>query len=192
VLPPGDHGFDSLTIDKDATLLIQGPAVIACGDFTGGKDARLRIDATNGPVTFFVQGTYTHLNGFESVAAPGSPMALAFMISAPQSIVFPSRANLRGGYHAPSSDLTFTSDNEAWGAFSAKRLTMSSGMHFHYDESLSEYWAKDGQQRDPLDVLAWHNVAVQPASLLRDRRDPYVVLGVNRTALLSPALSWDI
>ena len=192
-LSAGTYGFSSLSIGKSGTLTIQGPANIIVDDFTGGKDASLVIDATAGPVTFYVKNTYSHVSGFQAVPAPGSPMALAFLIESTNAITFPSSSMVRGAYYAPNANITFTSSNQAWGSFAGNRVDMSSSMKFHYDETLSQYWTVDtGQNVDPLVVLSWESVEVTPAFLKTDRRDPFQVLGLNKNALPSPAAAWDI
>jgi hypothetical protein len=67
---------------------------------------------------------------------------------------------------------------------------MAAAMDFHYDESLAKHWETQGDgDQDPLLWLAWRP-ASPPSELLGDRRDPFQVLGVERTALGSPADSW--
>jgi Tfp pilus assembly protein PilX len=189
-LAAGTYGFSDVSIHTGAKLKVVGPATIVCTNFTGEMDGRLEIDATNGPVTFYVQGAYTHVNRFEATAKLGSPMALAFMISAPQNISFPPKSKLRGAYYAPNADITFTSGDEVWGAFAANSIGMTSGTNFHFDESLQDYWKNSGAQGDPLEVLVWRRIGVTPHALLLDHRDPFTVLGVDKNALLPPAQSW--
>jgi hypothetical protein len=189
-LPSGSHGLTNLSIGKNATLTVQGPAELVLDDFSGGKDATLEIDATNGPVTIYVAGSYTHYNGFEAVPISGSPMALAFMIEGTQDLIFPSASKIRGAYYAPKANITFTSNNEAWGAFAGNRVDMSSTMSFHYDESLADYWNNSsGGSAIPVAVRSWMPAEV-PAALRSDRRDPFQLLGLAPTALKSPADSW--
>jgi hypothetical protein len=192
-LPPGAYGYDQLRIGKSAKVVVQGPATIVCSDFVGGKSGRLEIDASGGPVSIYVDDSYTHLSGFEAQPASGSPMALAFLIEGTQDISFPASAKIRGGYYAPNSNVTFTSSNEIWGAFACNRIDMSASTRFHFDESLLDYWnGHVGGDQDPLDMLMWRAVAFEPAALMRDRRDPFAVLGVDRELLRSPAASWEM
>ena len=190
-IPSGNHRFTSLSLGKAATLIIQGPADLVVDDFVGGKDARLVIDASAGPVTIYVRNSYSHISGFESLAAPGSPMALAWMIEATQAISFPSASKIRGAFYAPNADITFTSNNEAWGSFAGNRVSMSSSMKFHYDEVLSQYWnSTTGQNSDPLQVRSWQVTEVTPAFLKNDRRNPFVVLGLAKNNLNEPYNAW--
>lgn len=186
---PGILGYDTLGIEKEATLTITGPATLVVNDFAGYKDANLVVDATAGPVTIYVVDSYFHDSGFEADAAFGSPMSLAFLIAAEQDVTFPSKAKVRGAYYAPDADMTFTSANEAWGSFVAKRVSMSSDMSFHYDENLAKYWEADGGSGDD-EVVVWLHAAVTPSRLRADRRDPELVLGVKKSALPSPADAW--
>ncbi|MCZ6597564.1 MAG: hypothetical protein O7B99_07995 [Planctomycetota bacterium] len=191
VIPPGDHGFGALTIGKDATLQIQGPANIVVQDFTGGKDGILEIDATGGPITIYVQSSYTHINGFHAVGVPASPVAVAFFIEGTDPIVFPSNTAILGAYYAPEADITFSANNEAWGAFAAKRISMSSGMHFHFDENLMEYWETDTGGEDAVQILAWFEAEISPSFLRSNRRDPILLLGLDKATLPKPADAWD-
>jgi hypothetical protein len=47
----------------------------------------------------------------------------------------------------------------------------------------------DGTGEDPLVWLAWRS-ASPPSDLLKDRRDPFALLGLDRAALPSPAEAW--
>ena len=77
-------------------------------------------------------------------------------------------------------------------AFAGNRVSMSALMRFHYDEHLSEYWNTANGQEDPWQVLFRREIAVLPAWLTRDRRDPFAILGLNASALPAPADAWDI
>ena len=190
-LGPGDHGFNALTIGNAGRLIVRGPAQIVLQDFTGDKNSRLEIDATGGPVTFYVKRSYNHISGFEAVPSTGSPMALAFLMEQNQDIVFASKSTIRGAYYAPNASILFTSQNEAFGAFAARRIEMSNAMRMHYDEVLLDYWsvdADDGEETDPLEGMA--RVRFEPDAFLRDRRDPFTLLGVDPDDLPTPAEAW--
>jgi len=190
-LGPGNYDFDTFSIGKDATLTVTGPATIVVDDFAGGKTANLKIDASGGPVTFYVRNSYTHTSGFTADAVTGSPMLLAFLVGGTQDIVFPSATKVRGAYYAPNADILFANGNECWGAFAANRISMSNDMRFHYDETLLRAWSgESGNDGDRLSVLAWHRTAVLPQNLVTSRRDPLVLLGVRAEQLLSPGDSW--
>ena len=197
-LPPGEYGFTDITINKSGALTVQGPATVVVDSFSGLKDARLLVDGTGGPVTFFVREAYEHQNGFEAQPTldkdgQPTPMALAFLIEAEQDIIFPSSAKVRGGYYAPNANITFTASNEAWGAFGGRTVGMSSGMRFHYDETLSRHWEIDDRGGDTLDVLYWEpTVEVFPAGLRTNRRDPFAILGVDPDECPEPSNAWDI
>jgi hypothetical protein len=117
-------------------------------------------------------------------------MALAFMVTAVQDITFPSGSKVRGAYYAPSSRITFTASNEAWGAFGGKRIDMAANMKFHYDEELIKHWT-GGKKKggDYMKVLAWtRDEVVGP--MARDRRDPFMLVGTAANQLPSPASAW--
>lgn len=189
-LGSGNYHFDDLTLNKNARLTIQGPAnVVVDSTFYGGKLAGLVIDATDGPVTIYCD-TYVHESGFAAVPVEGSPMAVAFMITGQSDIVFPSGTDIRGAYYAENSDIVFSADNEAWGAFVGNAIGMNSSMKFHFDEDLAEHW--DGGDAGSVEVesLAWFDDTVEPQWLLQKRGDPFRLLGVQRSELAAPALAW--
>ena len=196
-IPAGQHAFDALTLGRDSTLRIEGPADIVVSSFLGGKEARLEIDARLGPVTIYCMGAYTHLAGFEALpAVSDSPMALAFMIEGPESvivdgvetaniIVFPSGSLIRGAYYAPNTEVIFTSDNEFWGAITGGTVSMASGMRFHFDEDLMQHWqAETGQGKGEVDFVAWYESSI-PAALAADRSDPYDALDLTAADTLT-------
>ncbi len=189
-LPAGKYDFTTFEIGTNATLTIDGPAVIVVDDFATYKDANLLINAINGPVTFYVEGTYTHGKNFEADSVPGSPVALAFFIEGTQNIVFPSASKIRGGYYAPNANILFTNYNEVWGSIAANRIEMASSMSFHYDEALSKYWDDDTGGNSGSPVIAWMPTAVTPSSLRTDRRDPCVVLGIGPGTPTNPTAGW--
>lgn len=190
-LPAGDYEFDSLTINKDATLTVHGPANIVVPGFTGGKNATLLIDATDGPVTIYCE-QYTHTSGFKSLPVDGSPMAVAFLVTGPNDIVFPSASLVNGAYYAEQSNILFANQSEAFGSFVANKIEMASSMKFHYDESLADYW-KGGGGDDSSGVeftaLACYAAAV-PHGYTADRRDPFTILGRSSKELPSPSQAW--
>lgn len=190
---PGDYDLTDVTINKDGVLTIEGPANLVVDNFMGGKDGRLEIDATNGPVTIYVRSSYTHTSGFEADAAPGSPLALAFLIDPVQDVIFPSATNIRGAYYAPNANIVFSNGNECWGAFAANRIDMSNDMRFHFDEDLINHWDADtGLGETGITIEAWSEARVEPEGLLRDRRDARIVLGVDPHTAPLPADSWQV
>jgi len=190
-IAPGQYEISQISIGRDATLTVEGPAEIVVDDFIGGKLGNLVIDATNGPVTFKIRNTYSHLSEFEVSPAPGSPNAVAFMIDGTTDIVFPSATPIRGAYYVPNANIVFSNDNECWGSFAAKRIDMSNTMRFHYDESLAKHWDADGGSVEgTLTLLSWNETRVRPQALLDDRRDPIQVLNLQQVALASPFDSW--
>jgi len=188
-LPAGDWEFDDLAIAKDAVLTIHGPANVVVPSFTGGKNAKLLIDAVQGPVTIYCE-SYVHTSGFATSAVEGSAAAVAFLITGPNDIVFPAGALVQGAYYAEQSNIVFANQCEAFGSFVANRVEMSSSMKFHYDEALAEHWqGGDGEDQAPFTRIGRYPVAVA-GRYAADRRDPFAILGVRPEQLPSPSQAW--
>lgn len=188
-LPAGDWEFDDLVINKDSVLTITGPANVVVPSFTGGKNGQLRIDATNGPVTIYCE-SYNHISGFTASPVEGSPMAVAFLVTGPNDIVFPASTRINGAYYAEKSNIVFSNNAEGFGSFVANRIDMSSDMKFHYDEALADHWeGGNGDDEGEYSMLARYEVPV-PAEYAADRRDPFAILGVDSAELPAPAQAW--
>ena len=191
-LAPGTYEFDAFSLDANSELTIQGPADVVMDDFSGATGGRLLVDATGGPVTFFVRNTYAHAAGFEVDATPESPAAIAFMYDGTTDLVFPGSSTVRGAYYAPKARMTFSAGSEYWGAFSGSDLSLSDNTKLHFDDALLNYWnVADPNDPDPRAIMAWSEIQVDP-QLAADRRDPMKVLGLDRRGLPSPSQAWDI
>jgi hypothetical protein len=191
-LASGNYNFGSFTLNKSSSLTVTGPATIVVDSFTGGKTAALKIDATLGPVTIFVRGAYSHISGFACTPVGTSPMSLAFMVNGTSDVVFPAGTKVRGAYYAPNANILFANMNECWGAFAAKRISMSNDMKFHFDEALLDDWdGEGGDEGDRLSVLSWRPITVESSLLRTDRRDPLQVLGLDAANLPAPGLAWQ-
>ena len=196
-LASGDHELQSISVGKDATLTITGPATILLDDFTGNPGGQILVDATAGPVTINIRNSYSHMRLFEVNAVSGSPAAIAFMYEGTDDIVFPSGTAIRGAYYVPNASIAFTSNNECWGAFAGKRIEMSNAMRFHFDEDLKKHWEANNGQPVTFEIEAWGVAVLDPDDygerrFLGDRRDPMTILGVTKGELLSPSEAWEI
>ncbi|MFT5463156.1 MAG: hypothetical protein ACI8QS_002042, partial [Planctomycetota bacterium] len=160
-LASGTYEFGDFSIGNTAELTIEGPATVIVDNFAGGRNGNIFVDTTNGPITFFVRGNYSHIKGFEVDALPGSANAIAFMVEGSADVVFPSATNIRGAYYVPNASITFANGNECWGAFAGGQIAMSNDMKFHFDEDLMSHWQTDGKdEEEPRSILAWSEAAV--------------------------------
>ena len=117
-------------------------------------------------------------------------MAVAFLVSGSEDIVFPSASVVRGAYYAENSNIVFANGSEAWGSFVGNQIAMSSSMKFHFDEDLASHWAGGVDGHDAgVETLVWFERVVEPDELRQDRGDPFALLGVQRSELPSPAQS---
>lgn len=186
VLPSGDYGFANFEIGTGATLRIEGPAVFLVDNVDVLSNSSLEIDARLGPVSFYCRNTYDQKAGFQVKAVADSPIALAFLIDGQAK--FGNASVIRGGYYAPNTNVTLSPDSEVFGAMAADGFTMASGVRFHYDEDLEDYFREDTGQggTQSVSLLAWFEREVQPTSLRINRGDPYEVLGLSRQDAMTP------
>jgi len=188
----GNHGFDSLNVTSNATLVVQGPAdIVTSGDFLMSSNSIIEVDATNGPVTFYNEGT-VKLNGnshFE--VAPGSPMDVVFVVTSKNGVSFPGGMEFHGGIYAPNGKIVIDGNSEFFGAVVAQSVTMSSGTDFHFDEYLMNRNLTGGAGVT-ISVLSW-NLAPLPDEIpAGDRRDPFSMLDLDQADLPKPVDAWDM
>ena len=56
ILPPGSDAFDSIHVDKDATLVVMGPATLVVGDLYVEGTGEITFDMTGGSIEVYITG----------------------------------------------------------------------------------------------------------------------------------------
>lgn len=156
-LASGVYYYDSLTINTGKTLTINGPATIVCDNFKLKANSHVVVDATDGPVEFFVIDDFV-LNSNTSIASTTErPADVRFNllsdnildpgidVSFDEDLVdFDSGSSLHGTIYAPSAEITIDSNFELFGSLVARRVDLDSNCRIHYDESLATAAGDEG------------------------------------------------
>jgi hypothetical protein len=152
-LASGDYHYDSLVVE-----------------FKLKSGADLVIDATSGPVEFFVLGDFI-LNSNTSIAATTEdPRAASFnllsdnildpgvdVIFAADVVEFDSNSRMFGTIYAPSAEIDIDSNFELFGSLVARRVGLHSNSRIHFDEQLA---AASEAATATYETLCWRLIAL--------------------------------
>lgn len=148
VLPSGEYYYSSLVVDNNSELIITGPATIVADDMSVEANSSIIIDATNGPVEFWVYNDFTMNSNTLIAATDFNPANVKLLLNAdnildPDALVdvdndiaFESNAKFFGVISAPNSSIEINSNFELFGSIEAKRVHLDSNSKVHFDENL--------------------------------------------------------
>lgn len=143
----GDVEYTNLTVGKQATLNIVGPARIVVSNFSLLAGGSVVVDASNGPVELFVRNDFV-MNSNTSIASTEyAPKDVKLYLESdniinPELVVeldeigFESNSKLYGTIYAPNALVDIRSNFELFGSLIAKRVSLSSNSLVHFDEAL--------------------------------------------------------
>ena len=183
VVPPGEAGYLGLDIGKNSTLVLKGPLDIVVGSLTLRLGAQLKFDTTDGPVQLFINDSLDFsTSSVVSTSSQVTSDSLIF-VAAPEgkSVSFGAKSQFYGFIYAPEADIKVAAQYEIYGGVVCKSLQLSAQGKMHYDLSLGA--TLEGQ----LPLLHSWRVVDLPQGVASRRIDPFQVLGLDPTQLVSPA-----
>ena len=146
-LASGNYNYGNLIINSTKTLTITGPANIVCSNLRVRSNSSLLVDATNGPVTWYVIDNFVldanavirstnyipadvRLNLLsDNVIDPGVNVHL-------DDVDFESNSAIHGTVFAPHARVILNSNFQMFGAIIARSVDVNSNARFHFDEAL--------------------------------------------------------
>ena len=189
VMPPGDYRFDSILIDRNGRIDIEGPANVVVEDITFLRRAQIYADGTAGPVNFFVEGEFTWNKYARIFPDSNSPADIAFLLTTDDHVLFETTSQFLGGFYAPGTIVEIQDQCEFWGAIVADQVLIGAQSRFHYDEYLTTRTLGGSGE---FQVVAWNRRAPALALLATDRSDPFRLLGLDPALLPRPVDAWDL
>lgn len=163
----GDHRFTDLEIDGTVQLSITGPASIVIDNFTLNSNSSVIVDATSGPVEFFVLDDFVMSSNTLIRSTTFNPADVTINLESDNildpnlnvdldEIDFNSNAQLYGTVYAPNASVEINSNFELFGGIMAKRMHLDSNARIHYDEALG---AGSIGTRPQFEILCWRVVS---------------------------------
>jgi type II secretory pathway pseudopilin PulG len=187
VIAPGDAGYKSLSIGKNTKAVLKGPLNLVVGDLKLASGGNLEFNTADGPVHVFVTNSVDLATGSLVSTSTNVTSDSLVMVSAPmgKTVKFGSKAQFYGFIYAPDAEVHIASTYEIYGGVSVKRLNLSAQGKMHYDLALGP------TLESQLPVLQAWRVVDMPAPLAANRMDPFRVLGLDPSALPSPAAAHE-
>lgn len=167
-LSGGDYNYGNLTVNNSKTLTIVGPATIVVSNFSLKSGASLIVNATDGPVEFFVIDDFKLNSNTTIQSTTQDPSDVAFNLMSDNIldpgidvtfdedlVDFDSGSKMYATIYAPSAAVTIDSNFELFGSMVARRVDLNSNCRIHYDERLATL----SEGADPVyETLCWRLV----------------------------------
>jgi hypothetical protein len=140
------NGNNNVTINGDVTLIIHGSlAMSGNSGITIPNGSSLKI---------YVTGSF-NLQGNGLVNNTGKPEKCQIFSSSTSETKFGGNHQFHGAIYAPSSDVSFVGNSDAFGSFIGKTFTNTGNGNIHYDEALSQIQTPGN---GPFKILRWSSV----------------------------------
>ncbi len=169
VIPAGNRAYTTVTVKASKTLTFTGPSNIVISSLTLNSNSQIIVDATNGPVTFYVIDNFI-MNSNSSITPTSNKPAdvrldlLSDNVASPEITVqldtvdFNSNSSITGIIMAPNARITFDSNFTLFGSLMARSVDVSSNATFHFDESLLNSTANGVPT---FETLSWREIPFQ-------------------------------
>lgn len=147
----GLHQLANVRLNSNSVLTINGPATVVCNNMELRSNSQIIVNATNGPVEFYVQGDFKMLSNAKLYASDLKPSNVKLFLNGDNIIdpdtdvqvdpqddefQFNSNTQIYGVVYAPNAFVEIDSNFECFGAMIARRLHLDSNSKIHFDESL--------------------------------------------------------
>jgi type II secretory pathway pseudopilin PulG len=146
-LAAGNYTYDNLRIGTGRTLTINGPANIVCTNMLLRSNSAIVVNATNGPVNFYViddfileQNGTIHSTTYHPIDV--RMYLLSDNVINPEvnvqldQIDLDSNTSVYGTILAPNAQVIIDSNFQMFGALMSRSLNVTSNARFHFDEAL--------------------------------------------------------
>lgn len=184
VLAPGDHHLTALEVTS-GSLTIQGPARVIVDDFDLKSNTDLVLDSATGPIEIYATGDFVLASNSDVVTTDGSAVGVAvYLVGGPAQVVeLRSNSDFCGTIYCPEGTVAIHSNFEIYGSVAADQLVINSNVRVHFDEHLNH----PPPAPEEFFLTSWSFTALPDSAIATSRQDPFAVLGVDPTTLLSPA-----
>lgn len=183
VVPPGEAGYASLEVGKNAELVLKGPLQLVLGSLRLRSGATLLFDTGDGPVELYVQEELD-LDTASSVSTSTQTPADSLIYvtaAAGKTIQFGAKSQFHGFVYAPDADVQVAAKFEIFGGLVCNSAKLAAQGKLHYDRALGAKL----ESRLPL-LHSWRVVEL-PQQAAAKRIDPFQVLGLDPDTLVSPS-----
>jgi len=168
-LGTGNSAYGSVQVNANKTLTINGPANFVIGNLRLRSGSRIVINATNGPVTFYVLDNFVINSNAQIYSTDYQPQNVTINLLSDNvinpevdvdldDVDFDSNSKIYGTIYAPTAAIEVNSNFELFGSMIARSVDLDSNSRVHFDEALITATAS----ATPLyETICWRDVPVQ-------------------------------
>ncbi|MEM9382053.1 MAG: hypothetical protein AAGB93_19005 [Planctomycetota bacterium] len=131
----GDQTFDRMILQRDSTLVLEGPAVIRVNRLHVGKRASLLVDVSRGPVEIVAVRTLRLRDAARMEAVGGAPADVRIAYAG-KNLRLSAGATLHADVLAPRANVRLDAGAHFFGRAVARRMTLKNGSGAHLDRAL--------------------------------------------------------
>ena len=196
IIPPGDVGYEVITVGSDGEVIVQGPINLVVGDLILEPQATLTLDASDGQISVYVTQSLRADEQALLQSTVDDPARVAFYVSAEDaevptmgqgdpsnpSVQLETSTQFHGILYAPRAYVSLAGGFEVFGAVLAKGLQLEQGARLHFDVALASA-ACEGRLPK---VLSWKIIELPESVPSGDLSNPFNAMGVERDELLPP------
>ncbi|MFT7661945.1 MAG: hypothetical protein ACI87A_000153 [Planctomycetota bacterium] len=146
-LASGNYNFGEFELGGNSELMIHGPATIVVTNMTIKANAELFVDASGGPVEFFVLDDFVMNSNTVIASTTYSPADIKINLESDNvidpdvsvdldEVDFDSNAQYYGVIYAPNASVEINSNFELFGSLVAYKVHLDSNSQVHFDEAL--------------------------------------------------------
>jgi hypothetical protein len=161
--------YGTLRVGSNKTLTIRGPANIVASSLTLYSGAKIVVDATNGPVTFYVVDNFIMNSNAQIYSTDYKPSKVKLNLLSDNvinpevqvtldTVDFDSNSQVWGTVYAPNARIVFDSNFQLYGSIMARSLDVDSNSRFHFDEALINATANGVPTYE---TLCWREIPFQ-------------------------------
>jgi hypothetical protein len=185
VVQSGDVGLQFLSVASGARAIVQGPCHLVVDDLTVASGGTLEFDTDDGAVAVWVGDKLDFVDGSAVVCAGTDPSLVTIQVASDTPAHYGASGKLYAVLYAPQAEASLGSQAQVLGALVADELVLASGAKLTFDAHLDEVSSTTVLPT----LLSWRILELESAVSHGEGNDPFQILGVDPTALLSPALS---
>ncbi len=183
IVLPGEGSLPALEVAEYAEVIVRGPATLVIGTLRLRSNAKLYVDATDGPVSLYVTAVADLAPTAKIRSSTEDPADLSLTITAsPQTpIVLPKGSPIHAVVYAPDAELSIPEGFELFGALVAQSVTFAGPPRLHFDAHLVEVAAEARKPR----LISWRILDL--GNEIDAAGGPFARLGLDPAALRAPA-----
>jgi len=168
-IPVGNRAYTTVSVKANKTLTFTGPSNIVMSSLSLNSNSEILVDATNGPVTFYVIDNFIMDSNSTIHSTDNKPSnvrinLLSDNVASPEVTVqldtvdFNSNSSITGIIMAPNARITFDSNFALYGSLMARSIDVDSNATFHFDEDLLHSTANGVPTYE---TLSWREIPYQ-------------------------------